>query len=344
MIPAAKYLHCPCQLVPAIGRSEKDGCRERGRAGRRAAEAAAQAAEPATPTGAFLHGLVEPQTLIERVGTCVLIVIIAVIVYTVVMMMFARAVRRVEQEAEEAVDPRRRRQQRIVTVLALLRSIASWVIIITSGIWVLSAAGMDIRPILAGAGILGLAVGFGAQNLVHDIVSGFFILLEGQYAVGDYVQVAGLFGLVESIGVRVTVLKDLDNQHHHVPNGAIGAVTVYEEPYVNFVVETPLADHEQAAEAAQAIGDLAHELRAEYPHHLVHAGQPATVERDVGALVRLPVAVLPTQEWFCNEEIPQRIKEMLAAREIALAEGRDLRTYNDLSRMPEYKHEEGTED
>ena len=308
-----------------------------------AAEAAAQAGQAATPTGAFLRGLVEPQTLIERVGSCLLILIIAVIVYAAVMMMFARALRRAEQQAEQAVDPRRRRQQRIVTVLALLRSIAKWVIMLTSGIWVLSAVGMDIRPLLAGAGIIGLAIGFGAQNLVRDFFSGFFILLEGQYAVGDYVQVAGLFGLVESIGVRVTILRDFDNQHHHIPNGTIGAVTVYEQPYVSFVVETPLADHQQAAPAAQAIRELAHELRAEYPHHLVHAGQLTTVEHDTGALVRLPLAVFPTQEWFCNEEVPQRINEALAARQIALPEGRKIRTYNDLSQMPEYKEKE-TED
>lgn len=312
-------------------------------AAEQAAEAAAQAGEPATVTGAFLRGLVQPETLIERVGSCVLIVIITIVVYLVVMMMFRRAVRRVERETDEAVEPQRSRQQRIVTVLALLRSIARWAILITAFIWVLATAGLDIRPLLAGAGILGLAVGFGAQNLVRDVVSGFFILLEGQYAVGDYIQVGALFGLVQSIGVRTTVLKDLDNQLHHIPNGTIGAVTVYEEPFVNFVVETPVADRRQAAEAAQAINELARELHEQYPHYFVYADEAITVEREEGVLVRLPVAIFPTQEWFANEEIPQRIKEMLATREIALAEGRELRTYNDLSRMPEYKHEEESE-
>jgi len=307
-----------------------------------AEQAASQATEP-SPVVAFLQALVQPETAIERLGSSVLILIVCAIAYMAIMVMFRRAIRRVEREALETVEPRRSRQQRIVTVLALLRSIAKWVVLITAFVWVLAALGQPIGPLLAGAGIAGLAVGFGAQNLVRDVVSGVFLLLEGQYAVGDYIQVGPLFGLVESIGVRTTVLKDLDNQLHHIPNGTITAVTVYEEPFVNFVVETPVADRGQAAEAAQAINELANELREEYPHYFVYADEALVVEQEQGALVRLPVAIFPTQDWFCKEEIPQRIKEVLAAREIALTEGRNIRTYNDLSRMPEYKHEEASE-
>lgn len=284
----------------------------------------------------FLHRVVLAATEVLTV------VIITVIIYVGVMLLFARAVARLEHDTEQAVQPDRRRKQRVVTVLELMRSVARWVILVTGVVWVLAAAGMDIRPVLAGAGVLGLAVGFGAQNLVRDLVSGFFILLEGQYAVGDYVQISGNFGMVESIGIRVTVLRDLDNQRHYLPNGAIAVVTVYEQPFVNYIIETPLADSEHAARAAQIVTDLAAALKREYPRHLVYHGAIERARVDGHAVIRLPVAIFPTQEWLANEEIPAAIRDALVTAEIPLREGRAIRTYLDLTHMPQYHYSEAT--
>lgn len=266
------------------------------------------------------------------------IVVISIIIYAIALALVGRAIARMERQAELAAQPGRRRKQRVVTVLELARSIIRWVILITAGIWILASAGMDIRPVLAGAGVVGLAVGFGAQNLVRDIVSGFFILLEGQYAVGDYVQIGASFGMVESIGMRVTILKDLDNQRHFIPNGTVALVTVYEEPFVNHIVEIPLADGEHCEEANRVVGEVAGQLQHEYPRYLVYAEAPRSIMCDDGALVRLPVAIFPTQDWLVNEEIPASIREALAAAGIPLREGRAIRVYMDLSRMPEYRY------
>ncbi len=266
------------------------------------------------------------------------IILISGIVYIVAMSLFTRAIRRVDRETERAVQPTRRRKQRIGTVLELVRSVVRWVILITAGVWILASAGMDIRPLLAGAGILGLAVGFGAQNLVRDIVSGFFVLLEGQYAVGDYVQVGANFGMVESVGMRVTVLKDLDNQRHFVPNGNIAQVTVYEEPFVNQVIEVPLADADQCDAANEVVASTMGRLQEEYKGYLVYYEPPVSIMCDDGGLIRVPVAIFPTQDWLANEEIPATIKDALDSAEIPLREGRNVRVYLDLSRMPEYRH------
>lgn len=295
--------------------------------------------------GSWWARLYEPESLRRLVlaATEVLTVaIITAVVYVSVMLLFARAAARVERDTEQAVQPDRRRKQRVVTVLELLRSVARWVILITGGVWVLAAAGMDIRPVLAGAGVLGLAVGFGAQNLVRDVVSGFFMLLEGQYAVGDYVQIGPSFGMVESIGIRVTVLRDLDNQRHFVPNGTIAAVTVYEEPFINYVVEVPLAEADHAARAVQVVTDLAGALKREYSRYLVYHGPVQRAQTDGSAVVRLPVGIFPTQEWLANEEIPAAIRDALAEVEIPLREGRTIRTYMDLTHMPEYRYSEVT--
>ena len=263
------------------------------------------------------------------------ILVISGIVYFVALAGVGRAIDRMEAQADTA-SRRSRGQQRLVTVLELVRSIIRWVILITAGIWILASAGMDIRPILAGAGVVGLAVGFGAQNLVRDIVSGFFILLEGQYAVGDYVQIGASFGMVESIGIRVTTLKDLDNQRHFIPNGTVTLVTVYEEPFINYVIEVPLADAGQCETANDTIGQLVERLQEHYARYLVGHEAPQPVLCDDGPLVRLPIAVFPTQDWLANDEIPASIKDALTAEEIALREGRTIRVYMDLSRMPEY--------
>lgn len=297
--------------------------------------------------GTWWARLEDPQFLSHLVSALLSILTVAIIttiIYLIVMILFRRAVIRVERQTEEAVQPDRRRKQRIVTVLELLRSVAKWVILITGGVWILASAGMDIRPVLAGAGVLGLAVGFGAQNLVRDIVSGFFMLLEGQYAVGDYIQVGANFGMVESIGMRVTVLKDLDNQRHFIPNGTIASVTVYEEPFVNYVVEVPLADAADSGRAVETLATLAEALEKEYERYLVYHKQPQPVTVDDIAVVRLPVAVFPTQDWLANDEIPASIKEAFAEAQIPIREGRNIRVYMDLSRMPEYRYSEEADD
>ncbi len=322
-----------CQLfllAPTLARAQEE-----------AAEEAAPPPDIAETAGSWWSRFGDAQfhhSVFTALVNIAAIIVLSVVVYIIAMALLTRVIRRVEKETEEAVEPGRRRKQRIVTVVELVRSIVRWVILITAGIWILASAGMDIRPVLAGAGVLGLAVGFGAQNLVRDIVSGFFVLLEGQYAVGDYVQIGANFGMVESIGMRVTVLKDLDNQRHYLPNGGIAQVTVYEEPFVNHIVETPLANADDCERANRIIDDLIDRLQSEYEHYLVYHQAPHSVMCDDGALIRLPVAIFPTQDWLVNDEIPTSIKDALTTEEIPLREGRNIRVYMDLERMPEYRY------
>lgn len=276
--------------------------------------------------------------VIGALANILVVIVIAAAVYLAVMLAFARAVRRVERDSADAAPPERRRKQRVITALELVRSIVRWVILITAFVWVLGSAGMDIRPVLAGAGVLGLAVGFGSQNLVRDIVSGFFMLLEGQYAVGDYVRVGAAFGMVESVGIRVTVLRDLDNQRHFIPNGVIAQVTVFDEPFVNHIVEVPLDSPDDCESAVVALREMIRRMKREYERYLVYYTQPHAVMCNGASIVRLPVAIFPTQDWLVNEEIPAAVRDTLAQAEIPLREGRDVRVFMDLSRMPEYHH------
>lgn len=165
---------------------------------------------------------------------------------------------------EEDVDQKGR------TLVPLLHSAIQYVLYFGSTMIMLDVLGIDTRPIMAGAGIIGLAVGLGAQSLVTDVVSGFFILFENQYLVGDFVQIGDASGTVEAVGIRVTHIRDGQGKLHIIPNGTIKGVVSYSKGYVNAVVDFQVptgSDLDKAfralAEAGRRLRQLHHEVLAE---------------------------------------------------------------------------------
>lgn len=117
--------------------------------------------------------------------------------------------------------------RRTHTITKLIKNMISYVVYFIVILTILSQVGIDLRPLLAGAGVLGLAIGFGAQSLVKDVISGFFIIFEDQFAVGDTIQTGSYKGTVELIGLRSTRLKSWTGEVHFIPNGSINQVTNY---------------------------------------------------------------------------------------------------------------------
>lgn len=113
------------------------------------------------------------------------------------------------------------REQQIRTMTGVLNSLGTAIIVALASMMALREIGLDVRPILAGAGVVGLAAGFGAQNLVRDVINGIFILVENQYGIGDIVRVAGIQGNVELMTLRRTVIRDSEGAVHNIPNGEI---------------------------------------------------------------------------------------------------------------------------
>ena len=134
-------------------------------------------------------------------------------------------------------DENRAVDQKVETLLPLLQSISQYLLFFGSGVIMLGVLGVDTRPILAGAGILGLAGGLGAQSLVTDLVSGFFILFENQYLVGDMVQIGDAVGRVEAVSIRLTQIRDEHGKLYIIPNGQVKNVINYSKGYVNAVVD-----------------------------------------------------------------------------------------------------------
>jgi small-conductance mechanosensitive channel len=194
-----------------------------------------------------------------------------------------------------------RRIQRANTIGSVLRSITSTVILVIGSIMVLAEFGLNLGPILASAGIVGVALGFGAQNLVRDFLSGMFMLLEDQYGVGDVVDLGEASGTVEAVGLRITTLRDVRGTVWHVRNGAIQRVGNKSQGYGVALVDLPLAHNADiglaieiatrvAAEVAET-EDVAERL-LEPP--VVLGVETVTVE---GVMLRVTAKARPGQQW-----------------------------------------------
>jgi small conductance mechanosensitive channel len=147
-----------------------------------------------------------------------------------------------------------RRRQRAATIGSLLRSVSSFAIFGTAFVLVLGEFGVNLAPIIASAGVIGVAVGFGAQNLVKDFLSGIFMMLEDQYGVGDVVDLGEATGTVETIGLRVCTVRDIEGTLWYVRNGAINRVGNFSQHFSIALVDVPLgfgADLSQATDAAE---------------------------------------------------------------------------------------------
>lgn len=256
----------------------------------------------------------------QRLGSVALVLVLSFVAYSVVIGALNRAIAAAEVRSATAADTDRARQQRAVTVLALLASVVRWAIGVLALIWILAALGVNLLPVLTGVGFLGAAVAFGAQSLVRDIVTGFFVLLEGQYAVGDFVELNGKFGRVQSLGLRTTVLQDTRGQVHHIPNGTIAACTVYPVPSVGWMLRVPLSCAEDLGTAAQAVDEAAAGLESQSPP-LLRVTCPATTTDAPLPEVQLGFTAFPTQDWVATTELPNRVKATLARLAVALPEG-----------------------
>ncbi len=229
-----------------------------------------------------------------------------------------RLVNRVVDGAANARLPRRRtadlapaapvrRAQRARTVGSVLRSTISVIVLSIAAIMVLSEFGVALGPILASAGIVGVAVGFGAQNLVRDFLSGMFMLLEDQYGVGDIVDLGEASGVVEAVGLRITTLRDINGTVWYVRNGEILRVGNKSQGYAVAVIDVPVAHSADIAEAVALLGHVATERVAveDIAASVLEPVEVLGVERvgPEGVTLRMTVKVAPGQQWAVQRAI-----------------------------------------
>jgi moderate conductance mechanosensitive channel len=205
--------------------------------------------------------------------------------------------------------------QRARTLGSVLRSLCSAVVGIIAAIMVLGEFGVDLAPILASAGIVGIAVGFGAQNLVKDFLSGMFMLFEDQYGVGDIVDVGQASGTVETVGLRITTLRDVNGTLWYVRNGEILRVGNKSQGFAVAVVDVPMAHGTDAEEASTTASRVAQE-RVEQPDLAEYVLEPVqtlgiesvTAEK---LTLRLTVRVQPGRQFAVQRALNAALSDAL---------------------------------
>ena len=205
-----------------------------------------------------LSWLFTPQgtAIIFEVFLLVFIVAVAFLIWELISARIEVSLAKEREEPDE-----KKRSTRKLTLLPLLRNIALITLILVAGMSVLSHLGVNIAPLLAGAGVIGLAIGFGAQTLVRDVITGAFILIEDSIAVGDWVEAGGHSGTVEHLTVRTVTLRDLTGTVHVIPFGDVTTVLNYNRDYGYALIDAGVAYREDYNEVVQALQDVAVELR-----------------------------------------------------------------------------------
>ncbi|EHR60316.1 mechanosensitive ion channel family protein [Saccharomonospora cyanea] len=222
-----------------------------------------------------------------------------------------------ERVAPEVLGPvaLERRRQRAQTIGSVLKSLTSFVVFGLAFVLVLGELGINLAPILASAGIVGVAIGFGAQNLVRDFLSGIFMMLEDQYGVGDVVDVGEAVGTVESVGLRITTVRDLNGTVWYVRNGEVLRVGNFSQGYAVAVVDVPLGydtDVTKATAVLEQVAQEAADLDTIRPDVLEHP-QVLGVENVTPEALqfRLTTKVRPGRQWAVQRVLRAEIMRAL---------------------------------
>ena len=222
--------------------------------------------------------------------------------------------KRREDDAAQG-QARERRRQRAQTIGSVLRSSATIVIFSIAGVIVLGQVGIDIAPIIASAGIVGLAFGFGAQSLVSDFIAGLFMLMEDQYGVGDWVDIDGTGGTVEEVQLRVTKLRDMDGAVWYVRNGQVVKIGNYSQDWACTVLDVPIGYDQNIEEATRVLENAAWSLWDDESWRDLVLDAPQiwgiqSLAREA-VVLRISVNTVPLKQWGVGRELRRRIKDAM---------------------------------
>lgn len=217
-------------------------------------------------------------------------------------------------------DPEK--DKRGITLADVLRHALVLVVVAVAFMIVLKEIGLDIGPILAAAGVVGLAVGFGAKNLVEDVISGFFILMEDQVRQGDVVKIGDAAGLVERVTLRMIVLRDAAGNVHYVRNGNIGVVTNMTKEYSRYVFEIGVAYREDVDKVMEIMKQVDEELRqdTEFSAVILEPLEMLGLDQfgDSSLVIKARTKTVPIKQWAVGREFNRRLKKAFDAENIEI--------------------------
>jgi len=245
----------------------------------------------------------------------ILFILIAAFIATKLIHKWVPKIRRriVEIMSQHAGGPIVELEKRAATLGGIFRKTVSVLIWVIALVMALSTAGFNIGPILAGAGVVGLAVGFGAQNLVHDVISGLFMLLENQIRVNDVAIINGTGGLVEEINLRTTVLRSLDGVVHIFPNGTINSLSNMTREYSYYLFDIGVAYKEDTDRVVEVVKQLAGEMMEEeaFKADILAPLEVLGVDKfaDSAVIIKARIKTLPIRQWAVGREMNRRMKK-----------------------------------
>lgn len=247
----------------------------------------------------------------------VFIILITLIVMKVARIVSSRTSNLFLQKAQDEED-----KKRAETLTAVIRNVLNSVILVIALMTVLGQLGVEIGPLLAAAGIVGLAIGFAGQSLVKDIINGFFILIWDQIRVGDVIQIAGKGGLVEKINLKMTVLRDLAGNVHYIPNGTIDVVTNMTKEYSRYVFDIGVAYREDVDEVIELVKEVDKELRNDpaFKEDILEPIEILGLDQfaDSAVIIKARTTTKPIKQWHIGREFNRRLKKRFDEKDIEI--------------------------
>ncbi|MBE0598456.1 MAG: mechanosensitive ion channel family protein [Desulfuromonadales bacterium] len=249
------------------------------------------------------------------IGTCLrilLVLFLAWVAMVVIKRLLTEAQRRLITRSEAGGEPPSESAKRVETLVRLLRQAAYIALWLTTALVVLKEMGVDIAPVLAGAGIVGLAVGFGGQNLVRDVISGFFFILENQVRVGDVAIVNGTGGLVEQLNFRTIVLRDQSGTVHVFPNGTVTTLSNMTHEWSAYVFDIGVADKENTDRVIEVLRGVGAAMQTEetFAPLILEPVEIMGVDK-FGAsevVIKGRIKTRPIRQWMVGREFLRRVK------------------------------------
>jgi small conductance mechanosensitive channel len=218
--------------------------------------------------------------------------------------------------------PIRAQIKRVDTLTHIVRDVARFVILFVGMTMILSEGGVDLKPLLAAAGLGGLAVGFGAQSLVKDLIAGFFILWEDSVRIGDVVEVAGVAGLVEEVELRTIKLRDVSGNLHVVPNGVIDKVKNLTKDYSYSVFDIGVAYRENPDDVMEVLQEIAGDVQRDsrFAHDILEPLEMLGVDqfKDSAVMIKCRIRTKPHKQWLVGREMNRRIRNIFNAKGIEI--------------------------
>ena len=220
----------------------------------------------------------------------------------------ARAVRKAVDDGHDGVTTDAER--RAATLGSVLKNAARVLVVVFFVLVTLQEFGVNIQPLLAGSAVAGVALGFGAQSLVKDLIAGFFLLLENQFGVGDIIDVDNKHsGTVEHMTLRITQIRDLEGRAHYLPNGTITQVVVLSKEYARALVDVEVNNDQDVDRVMELLRSLGQELRTDRPDTVLEPTEVRGIEamNATGCTIRTLTKTAPGLQWEIARELRRRI-------------------------------------